>query len=113
MGFPAWREGGNGGDVTAWGVQRQLSQTLLRGEQRLLPERGIHARHFHGKITPAPGRGTVGRAVDDTAMVLLQHWEEKLGCVGFLRGSATPLVLSDGPVGDRGQISAAVGLGMK
>lgn len=59
-----------------------------------------------------------GWDVGDAAMVPLQWQEEKLalsslGWFGFQQTSTAAFVLPDGPVWDWGQISAAVGLGMK
>lgn len=78
------------------------------------------------KITPVPISCVQGQAearwdgwdVGDTAMVPLQWLEEKLDLsflswFAFQQASTTALVLPDGPVWDWGQISAAVGLGMK
>lgn len=64
------------------GFLRQLSQILLRGEQRFhlgeefLPGTSRGKYLCPRQLSSGADRGTVGQAVESTAMVLLQRWEE-------------------------------------
>lgn len=123
-GFPAWRGEGNGEMSPPGGSETTEPSYSPRGAEALTRERNS-CQALPWENNPCPrqlsagaGSGMVGRAVGDTVVVPLRHWEEERavsfpGCVGFQRRSATPLVLSDGPVWDCGQVSAAVGLGMR